>query len=77
MTIETRYNIGDRAWVMKWNKVHYLRIDAIEIRAKEAMVTEDGVLSILEYKYFYSFGDNDWYAEQDLFPTKEELIKSL
>lgn len=77
MTIQTKYNIGDKVWVIMWNKVHCLRIDAIEIRAKKAMVSEDGVFSILEYKYFYSFGDNDWYAEQDLFPTKEELIKSL
>lgn len=77
MKISTKYNLGDRAWVMMQNKAHYLRIDAIEIRAKKAMVSEDGVLSILEYKYFYSFGDNDWYAEQDLFPTKEELLKSL
>lgn len=77
MTIETKYNIGGAVWVMMDNKVHHLRIEAIEVSIGKAMVGENGILSISEYKYRYSVGWNNWYDESQLFPTKEELIKSL
>lgn len=69
MIIETKYNVGDEVWfrTLKFN-----------VKAKVIGVTinlrEDGV--IMEYGlerkgYYYQK------REIDLFPTKEELLKSL
>lgn len=69
MTIETKFNTGDEVWfrTLKFN-----------VKAKVIGVTinlrEDGV--IMEYGlerkgYYYQK------REIDLFPTKEELLKSL
>lgn len=69
MTIETKYNIGDEVWfrTLKFNKKAKVIGVTINLR-------EDGV--IIEYGlerkgYYYQR------RESDLFPTKEELIKSL
>lgn len=77
MKIETKYNIGDAVWVITNNKVHHIRIDAIEVSIGKATTNEDGVLSISEYKTSYSVGWGNWHKESDIFPTKEELLKSL
>lgn len=69
MTIETKYNIGDEVWfrTLKFNKKAKVIGVTINLR-------EDGV--IIEYGlerkgYYYQR------RESDLFPTKEELLKSL
>ena len=77
MTIETKYNIGQAVWVIMNNKAQHLRIEAIKVSIEKAMITEDGVFSISEYKTSYSVGYSNWYKECDVFLTKEELLKSL
>lgn len=77
MIIETTYSIGDAVWVIMSNKAKNLRIEAIEIRVAKVTITEDGGVSISEYKTSYSVGCGNWYKECDIFPTKEELLKSL
>ena len=77
MTIDTKYNIGDEVWVIMNNKAQHLRIEAIEVGIEKAMITEDGILSICEYKTSYSVGWGNWCEECDVYPTKEELLKSL
>lgn len=64
MTIETTYNIGDEVWVKTYTgDVYCNRITGIYIK-------ENGIImySLL------TFADR---TESDLFPTKEELLKSL
>jgi hypothetical protein len=64
MTIETRYDIGDEVWVKTYTgNVYCNRITRIYIK-------ENGIImySLL------NFADR---TESDLFPTKEELLKSL
>lgn len=77
MEIKTKYNIGDAVWVIAGNKVQHLRIEAIEVSIGKTMITEDGDFSISEYKTSYSVGWGNWCKESDIFPTKEELLKSL
>ena len=72
MTIETKYNIGEAVWV-----IHHKRIEAIEVSIGKVTKTEDGVLSISEYKTSYSVGWGNWHKENEIFKTKEELLKSL
>jgi hypothetical protein len=64
MTIETKYNIGDEVWVMSYNNhIHCDKIVSISIKSD---------LSIM-----YNFSCLFSREEKELFPTKEELLKSL
>ena len=70
MTIETKYNIGDEVWFLSYHYPRKARICGMSI-----YVTNLGEITIL-----YSLNEKDVYwhkREQDLFPTKEELLKSL
>lgn len=65
MTIETKYNTGDKVWVIdaprcKQSYVHIIRIITTAFDTKT--------------EYFIS---GKWRDERVIFPTKEELIKSL
>lgn len=64
MTIETKYNIGDEVWLKTYSG--NLFCDTII----EIHIIQDGLIvySLL------NFADR---AEDELFPTKEELLKSL
>lgn len=65
MTIETRYNIGDEVWFMYRNKVFSGRVIGIFLRPNS-----------ISYK-IVSIIRGMWFSEPNLFPTKEELLKSL
>lgn len=82
MTIETRYNIGDEVWVMYNNKPTCLTIAAmyIALHQKQLWVKyymqpyeiDPIKMSNVEYIPY-----NRAFNEKDVFPTKDELIKSL
>ena len=64
MTIETKYNIGDKVWFHFCGQIESGIIACIEIYSP--------------YKVFYRMKENCVaFMEYDLFPTKEELLKSL
>lgn len=65
MTIETKYNIGDDVWLMYRNKVFSGRIIGIFLKP-----------NVISYK-IVSIIKGMWFSESKLFPTKEELLKSL
>ena len=77
MTIETKYNIGDEVWFMEKNKACSRVIEAI--RATHY----GGILTVLNYGYYLHPERPDarlyWFDqhERELYPTKEELLKSL
>lgn len=69
MTIETKYNIGDEVWFAEEGDAICEEILSIEINVYKGKL-------FIEYLFAndsYQFGLN----ESDLFPTKEELLKSL
>ena len=69
MTIETKYNIGDEVWITNNSQPIQVQILQITVKKRGEHIT-------IEYMI-----DNDEVItrryEQDLFPTKEELLKSL
>ena len=76
MTIETKYNIGDEVFTLYNNKVSTLKIWGIDVSIEKGF---DGqyVLPTKVKILYYDFGKHHTFNEQDLFPTKEELLKSL
>lgn len=73
MTIETKYNIGDEVWFMHDNKVKTAIIITIGVFV-EIDMNSQYVSNSIQYG-LYNF--NHPYIENQLFPTKEELLKSL
>ena len=71
MTIETRYNIGDKVWFMSTYTPICATIFAVEIISVE----NRGCV----IRYTLKSGGNiiNKKFEHELFPTKEELLRSL
>ena len=70
MKIETKYNIGDKVWTLDFfNEPHNGEITAISTFHNQKRKERDYI------SYFvYPLGNR---TEQEVFPTKEELLKSL
>ena len=71
MTIETKYNIGDEVYYKRFGEIYELKIKGVKF-------TKNPPICFTEY-YVVEKDDNITIciAEELLFPTKEELLKSL
>ena len=71
MTIETKYNIGDEVWFIARDRVWRLKVESITV----------GFTLSTRIVYGFDSGDPLFgrfnIPEGCLFPTKEELLKSL
>ncbi len=71
MTIETKYNIGDKVWTMLLGEPVHCIIEAAQAyRSRTHRFVE----------YYLVPKDSNWgfhAKEHEIFPTKEELLKSL
>ena len=70
MTIETKYNIGDEVWVMYNNK-------PMEVLIKRISCYCGRWGHLLKEDIMYLVDNDCCFNEDELFPTKEELLKSL
>ena len=68
MELETKFNIGDTGWYMSNNRVVSQKITGFNISVDESMNVD------INYSLHY---DDYEVSENDLFPSKEELLKSL
>ena len=73
MKIETKYDIGQDVWFRRSSDCFKGRISAIHasLRTGETIFTIE--YNVVWGNYFY----HDYIIECNLFPTKEELLKSL
>lgn len=74
MKIETKYNKKDEVWFMSENKAICETIDGIGISYYDSPHSEGET----ELNEEYTTENRDWWHSVDtLFPSKEELLKSL
>lgn len=76
MTITTKYDAGDRVWVMVYNKPTEYEIRSIGIKYYEdsdLIDTTERLLILYKMKCGATFIEKD----DDIFPIKEDLLKSL
>ena len=72
MKIETKYDIGQEVWVINnTQKAVNVQVQHIDVEFHSATPFDDDMLSIT---YEFGFGQR---REEFVFPTKEELLKSL
>ena len=77
MTIETKYNIGDEVWFMDdKGQIKSDIIHAMSYYYWDSTISPEEEIE-LQYCFNVPIGRRSWYDESDLFPTKEELLKSL
>ena len=82
MKIETKFDIGDRVFYMKGNKVENNIIVDIEIRVglkeENGMINYDNIKAVIKSEIYYLDMNRDLkFHPRWLFKTKEELLKSL
>ena len=92
MTITTKYNIGDEVWFMCENKARQSYIVDIRVKCEKEdaenlfndyshppIVKDDVTIKVFYSVKRLNVAEKvDWlHREQDLFSTKEELLKSL
>ena len=70
MTIETKYNIWDEVWVNDLGKPHQFNVEEIDIWV-------DRFRTNISYRLKDNMRFSITMLECGLFPTKEELLKSL
>ncbi len=73
MTIETKYNLEDEVWLMFSNK-------PCELRIKDVSIHKDINYCTIKYSGFMlgpNGGNVTNVAEDTVYKTKEELLKSL
>lgn len=73
MKIETKYDIGQEVWFMNRNKCESSVVKGMNI----ACVNGNYLGYINHVSIDYSLEEFGIYPECSLFPTKEELLKSL
>ena len=78
MTIETKYNIGDEVWIYKEYKKDIIQGQVQDLRATSVFL---GSTPTIEYtiRWVDNRGNLKLFhrLEEDVFYTKEELLKSL
>lgn len=72
MKIETKYNIGQDVWLVAKNEIVKLRITSVN-----PIISEN--IKVIKYGFRKTPYTNlfELIEEKRLFPTKEELLKSL
>lgn len=76
MTIETKFDIGNYVWLMWYNKP--IQTQIMEIKTKTKEVSKFCIKTFKETTIEYVIEeDSALIPECKLFPTKEELLKSL
>lgn len=76
MTIETKYNIGDEVWFMYDNKATTMTIEYIEVTCAFKSNKHGDYVREIKVTYL-DIAASHRLSEHKLFPTKEELLKSL
>ena len=74
MEIKTKFNAGDKAYFMGNNKVYQGIVKIININIYEGL---EEVKFKVNYVDSLQMKRDMWFNESELFPTKEELLKSL
>lgn len=80
MTIETKYNMGDKVWFIHENKLCFKLIVSISIRpaVRISYSSPTGLIPTERIFYRFKIGLTEISKkEEEVFPTKDELLKSL
>jgi len=72
MTIETRFSLGDKVFVLCNNKVHQVTVTGVY--GFQEYTSESSSIS---YRVKFLAGGEDKFSENALFATKQELLNSL
>ena len=73
MIIKTKYSVGDTVWYI-YCRTHTCIIKGVRVTSRicKKFCIKPFTETVIEYLV-----DGEWVNEDDLYPTKEELLKNL
>lgn len=85
MTIETKFNFGDTAFVLAANQVHEVKIIGVNVQYSNTFERIEGRGCVscsmpkqyITYRVKYQSGGESNFEETDIFTTKQDLLNSL
>lgn len=85
MTIETKFNFGDKVFVLTANKVYNVQIIKVNVQYSDTIERIDGRGAIIcsmpkqyvTYRVEYPSGGESNFEETEVFATKQDLLNSL
>ena len=81
MQIKTKHNIGDEMWFIAHNQICNMHIFSINVQILEGLPHSESYVFDLAEQFIIPSGCEDkrflTLNESAVFPTKEELLKSL
>lgn len=84
MTIETNFNLNENVYLLKNEKIHFVKIVKINIQFGNNIECVDNrsycratPTQYVSYRVRYESGGEENFPENRLFATKQELINSL
>lgn len=72
MTVDTKYNLGDEVWG-EW----YMEITRFKVTSISIFVVGNITSIVYDLEDTQDYTNDARMTEENLFPTKEELLKSL
>jgi len=78
---EQKYKIGEKVWLMNNNKISEIMVTGV-LKLSYGEYGEDRMWNPFYYAFrttegLTDFKESKWFHEENIFPTKEELIKTL
>lgn len=84
MTIETNFNLNENVYLLKNEKIHFVKIVKINIQYGNKIASVDKrtyggatPMQYVSYRVRYESGGEEEFPENRLFTTKQALINSL
>lgn len=77
MEFTTKFNPGDRVWVMKGNKPHQFKVHRVEIEILESRKVREKYVDFVPGATSLDRDREYLYWDFECFPTKKELLNSF
>ena len=80
MDIMTDFNVKDKVWLLVNDSIIEVRIERVNVQAREVMCSKMGYLIDTKITYLIDVGEDkglQWFLGSRLFLSKKELIESL
>lgn len=77
MTLETKYSIGDKVWVMLCGRPEALTVRQISVKLDRWHTFGSKTESYYLADGRTAFCHNEWYGSKLIYSTRDELLKSL
>ena len=77
MEIKTKYNIGEQVFILYKYNIYPATIEKIKIIINKVVGIEIGYNILAHDEYINFYPNNDFYSEDEVFSSPEEIINNI